>query len=257
MIVDIVFDREEYKAQGGKKLGTRPLNLYDHESIADTGADVCCTSPDVAMKMGLKLSETFQSSLQLFAADGRKLSVKGCIPVIINIGTWDKYKSVKEILYFVDGFKNTVLSREALKELGSVSKTFPEIASISLVTSKKLGDNVTNKFNPTKKYSDVVKQNLKNVDKARDVNQKKRDKTHEVDQKEGDKAHVVNDKDPDLLHLQKVASATKKPIIPIVLEEGDINGTVDVVTVQTNAPQTVGAAGNTCSGPATYWRPWN
>ena len=160
LIVDIIFDREEYKAQGGKKLGTRPLNLYDHESIADTGADVCCTSPEVAMKMGLKLSETFQSSLQLFAADGRKLSVKGCIPVIINIGTWDKYKSVKEILYFVDGFKNTVLSREALKELGSVSKNFPEIASISLVTSKKLGDDVTNKFNLTKRYSDVLKQNF-------------------------------------------------------------------------------------------------
>ena len=205
----------------------------------------------MAMKMGMKLSDTFQSSLQLFAADGRKLSVKGCIPVIINIGIGDKYKSVKEILYFVDGFKNTVLSREALKELGTVSKNFPEIASISLVRSKKLGDGVTNKFIQTKKYSysDVVKLNRKKDEE---------DKAHDVNQKKGDKAHdVVNDKGPDLLHLQKVATASRKPISPIVFEEGDIDGTVDVVRVKTNAPLPVGAAGNTCSSPASYWRPWN
>ena len=134
----------------------------------------------------------------------------------------------------MEGFKNMVLSREALIELGSVSKNFPEIASISLITSKKLSDVPK----PKRKYSDVVKLKL-NQDK-------------------GDKAQTAfHDKDEDLLHLQKVATASRKPISLIVLKEGDIKSTVDVVPVETKAPLPVGAAGNTCSSSATYWRPWN
>ena len=137
LIVDIIVNEDEYKAHGGKKSFDKVKPKIDHEVIADTGADVCCSSPEEAKLMGFKLSETFQSSLQLFAADGHRLKVHGCLPVVIFAGTYDKPRQVHENLYFVDGFKNTVLSRKALKELGSVSPNFPEIASVSIITSKK------------------------------------------------------------------------------------------------------------------------
>ena len=133
--MSILVHEEEYKAHGGKKSFEKVKHKVDHEVIADTGADVCCMSPEEAKHMGFKLSETFQSSLQLFTADGHRLKVHGCLPVIIMAGPYDKPREVQEIVYFVEGFKNTVLSRKALKQLGSVSKNFPEIASVSMISS--------------------------------------------------------------------------------------------------------------------------
>ena len=139
LTVDIIIDEVEYKALGGKKvLNFRTIrNKFNHEVITDTGAYVCCTSPEEVKYYGIDMSETLKSSLQLFAADGRKLNVRGSIPVKIFAATYDAPKIVKEILYFVDGFQNTILSRKALKELGSVGPNFPEIASINLITSRK------------------------------------------------------------------------------------------------------------------------
>ena len=229
LTVDIIIDEVEYKALGGKKvLNFRTIrNKFNHEVIADTGAYVCCTSPEEVKYYGIDMSETLKSSLQLFAADGRKLNVRGSIPVKIFAATYDAPKIVKEILYFVDGFQNTILSRKALKELGSVSPNFPEIASINLITSRK-----------AIKYSDVVKRNLAN--KSYKVNPKK------------------TEAKADKLHLQqKVASATRSSIMLINAGGREITDSVDVVTVVSSAPLLRRSTGSTPVASATYWRPWD
>ena len=172
------------------------------------------------------MSETFQSSLQLFAADGRKLNVRGSNPVKIFAGKYNAPIIVKEILYFVDGFQNTILSRKALKELGSVSPNFPEITSISLVTTRKCP-----------KYSDIVKRNLA--------------KSSHIKPKKATEAK-------DKLHLQqKMASASRSSIMLINERGREITSSVDVVTEVIIAPPLRQSAGSTSVTSATYWRPWD
>ena len=172
--------------------------------------------------------------MELFSADGRKLTVRGCLPVIIFTGKYDNQKSTREVLYFVDGFKNTILSRGALKKLGSVSQNFPEIASVSMVVSRSKDENVTKR-----NYSDVVKSNLR--DKA------------QIDVK-----NVAKDRKTDKLHLQqKVASASRSSIMLINEGGREINSSVDVVTDGIIAPHLRQSTGSTSVASATYWRPWD
>ena len=51
-------------------------------AVADTGANACFAPVTMAKKLGMKMFNTFQSSLSLFTADRRKLDIKGYIPVI-------------------------------------------------------------------------------------------------------------------------------------------------------------------------------
>ena len=132
----------------------------------------------------------------------------------------------------MDGFKNTILSRGALKKLGSVSQNFPEIASVSMVVSRSKDENVTKR-----NYSDVVKSNLR--DKA------------QIDAKNAAKDRKT--------HLQqKVASATKLPIILIDKEGMEINrSAVDVVTDTAAAPYSLAISGSARDAVTIYWRPWD
>ena len=61
LTVDIIIDEVEYKALGGKKvLNFRTIrNKFNHEVITDTGADVCCTSPQELRTMVLKCQKHF------------------------------------------------------------------------------------------------------------------------------------------------------------------------------------------------------
>ena len=131
----------------------------------------------------------------------------------------------------MDGFKNTILSRGALKKLGSVSQNFPEIASVSMVVSRSKDENVTKR-----NYSDVVKSNLR--DKA------------QIDAKNAAKDRKT--------HLQqKVASATRSSIMLINAGGKEITDSVDVVTVVSSAPLLRQSTGSTPDACATYWRPWD
>ena len=131
-------------------------------------------------------------------------------------------KVILYILYLVEGFQNTIL-----KDLGSLSPNFPEIASISLVTSRKCP-----------KYSDVVKRNL--ADKGYSIKPK------------ATRAKNVK------LHLQqKVASASRSSIMLINEGGREITSSVDVVTDVIIAPHLRQSTGSTSVASATYWRPWD
>ena len=148
----------------------------------------------------------------------------------------------REKFYFVEGFKNTVLSRKALKELGSVSQNFPAIATVSMITSIKIDDasqdqrGKSAEDKPRRKYSDVVK--AKKVD--------------------GDKAQITEKVAKTHLH-QKEPSGTTMSIQNLRINkegEGVKDCEVDVVTDVRVAPLMRRSAGSTGTAGATYWRPW-
>ena len=100
-----------------------------------------------------------------------------------------------------------------------------------MVTRKKLAEDVTNKFNFTKKYTDVVR--LERI-------QRKGTMLVMLIKRKGTRSmKLIKRKWTRPMRFTSSPEGSfrdKKLIIPIVLEEGNIDGTVDVVTVKTNAP---------------------
>ena len=93
------------------------------KAIANTRAAICCTPPKEARNLRVNLGDTFKSSLKLFAADGKKLQIKGCIPVLISRTTQDgRQTKIHEILYFINGLEKNFLSKDTLINLGSISE---------------------------------------------------------------------------------------------------------------------------------------
>ena len=114
------------------------------------------------------------------------------------------------------------------------SQNFPEIASVSMITSIKV-DEATK---PRRKYSDVVKS--KKVI--------------------GDKAQItVKTRETARSHLQqKEPSGTSLSILRINMKGEDIkNSAVDVVPDVGVAPLRRRPTGSTSKAGATYWRPWD
>ena len=158
MVIDITLDKVGYKdLQGVNRFflnATSNLNITNIPAVADTGAEVCCAPSSIVTKMGLKMSDTFRTKVCLYAADKRKLHIKGCLPVIISTRKPDGMRfSTRELIYFVDNIKDVFLSHEALVDLGSITSTFPQITAM---VDSNLPD-----ANKTLTYADIASLNLK------------------------------------------------------------------------------------------------
>ena len=118
------------KKQAAGKHASAPLGNKQHpqvlqEGIADTGCSTVCAGTDLIGKLGVKRSDLLESSMTLRVADGRRLSVVGAIPVIIN--TLGPYQArTKQMLHFVSELKNLFLSKRCLADLNIISPTFPQ-----------------------------------------------------------------------------------------------------------------------------------
>ena len=131
--VNIMLNWREYEANDGKKQ-SEAEEIINLNAVADTGADVCCTSPKEALKMGFKPKQLLKHPICLQAANGQKLQVQGYLPVIIYVRDLNGEVSAmaREQLFIIVGCKSTILSRKALIDLGSISPNFPEVASVSV-----------------------------------------------------------------------------------------------------------------------------
>ena len=159
MVIDIALDKDGYKElQGVNRSLLHVPNMFrvsNVPAVADTGAMVCCAPSSTAVQMGLKISDIFKSKVCLYAADSRKLNIKGCLPVVITSRKADGTRSsIRELMYFVDNIQNVFLSHEALTDLGSLSSTFPQIQTES-------SRQVPTSSNLTPSYADITKLNLK------------------------------------------------------------------------------------------------
>ena len=163
MVVDITLDKEGYHELNGVNRSllnvTNRFNVTDVPAVADTGAAVCCAPSKTVTQMGLKMSDTFRSRVCLYAADSRKLIIKGCLPVSITVKRSDGTRSsTRELIYFVDNIKDVLLSHEALMDLGSIGSTFPQIQTEnSQIINQRI---LTSHTNQTPSYADITKLNL-------------------------------------------------------------------------------------------------
>ena len=52
-------------------------------AVADTGACVCCSGPNMLKELGISKAILFDTNMELSAANKKKMTVLGCIPVLL------------------------------------------------------------------------------------------------------------------------------------------------------------------------------
>jgi hypothetical protein len=132
--VEIAVDKEQYGKLGGRSPG-EPLpraRTMKAEAVGDTGASICCVDPSLLRSLGVREEELLPTSVPLYAADKRRLRVRGCVPVTVRTRTVPSGTEVevRDLLYVVDGIKAVYLSLAALKRLGAVPASFPEVPDL-------------------------------------------------------------------------------------------------------------------------------
>ena len=99
-------------------------------SEADTGATVVCGGTGLMQEMGLKLEQLLPTNLTLFTADKKSLTVLGAVPVIISVQCEDGgTATTRDLLYIVEELSSVFISRDALSNLGIISKELPKVHS--------------------------------------------------------------------------------------------------------------------------------
>ena len=117
------------KEQTKEKSASTPFNekpCYQtiQEGVADTGCSTVCAGTDLIAKLGLKQSDLLKSNMILRVADGRRLTVVGAIPVILNT-VGPHQARTRQMLHLVTELKNLFLSKRCLADLNIISPTFP------------------------------------------------------------------------------------------------------------------------------------
>ena len=110
-----------------KEINHKTVIRKGHRAVADTGAAICCAPVQEIKELGLKQSDVMRSTLRLYAADGRRLEIEGCIPVQITAHMQTGLGTIKEMLYFINSLDQVFLSKEALIALGAIHEQFPKV----------------------------------------------------------------------------------------------------------------------------------
>ena len=100
-----------------------PSNQILVEGVADTGCSVLCGGIDICRKFKMKQSQLLKSKVTLRVADGRQLTVIGCVPVDVSVA--GSSKKAKYLLHVVQELKDLFISKSCLKDLGIISPFFP------------------------------------------------------------------------------------------------------------------------------------
>ena len=129
--VEMRVDRDGYQDLSGTQAPGKEEcdKVAKCSSVADTGASVCCSGTDILQSLGVDKKELLGTEVNLYAADRKRLTILGVLPVIVasrKAGTGELVE-VRELLYIVEELGRLYVSREALVELGSIPGCFPEV----------------------------------------------------------------------------------------------------------------------------------
>ena len=139
MHINIKTDGSNYNKIGGRGR-LRPIKLTIQEGVANTGASLCCCMANNIRKYGLKEEDLIKSNVSLYAADRRKLKIKGHIQVKITARSKEgKPMVISNLLYFVEGLKGTYLSKDAMEQMRIIPKDFP-VAGAAAIEGKTAGE---------------------------------------------------------------------------------------------------------------------
>ena len=92
--------------------------------------------PKVLQSMGVEQTDLLKTDVCLYAADRRKLSILGVLPVVVTSrkAVTGELVEIRGLLYIVDELGKLYVSREALMALGSIPGCFPEVPGLWLST---------------------------------------------------------------------------------------------------------------------------
>ena len=100
--VGIMVDKEQYQELAGVKApGTDSQHKEVKKSgVADTGASVCCSGTDMLNVLGVSKADLMKTDVCLYAADRKKLTILGVLPVVVSascVGTGERVET-KQLL---------------------------------------------------------------------------------------------------------------------------------------------------------------
>ena len=90
-------------------------------SLVDTGAQLCSITKKSAARLGFTKEDLLPTEMKIRGASGKFLNLEGCLLAKIQFGNATSY----QVMYVVDTPSGSVLSREALMDLGLISRSFP------------------------------------------------------------------------------------------------------------------------------------
>ena len=108
------------KSQGFQEpRSTRPTSVL---GLADTGAQMCVASMQVAKNLGLQRVDLLKPQLKISVADNSGLNVIGAAFVFI---TTNAGATSRQLVYFADTISDFFLSKSALRDLNLIPSNFP------------------------------------------------------------------------------------------------------------------------------------
>ena len=123
MLAGVMDPGVDYKYPVVKELGA-----------ADTGASVCCSGTAVLNALKVSKADLLGTDVCLYAADRKKLSIRGVLPVLVSsrrAGNGERVET-NQLLYIVEELGKFYVSRDALQALGSIPSCFPEVPAQQL-----------------------------------------------------------------------------------------------------------------------------
>ena len=103
-------------------------------ALADTGAQICILGRSQVHELGVKVEDLEPASLGITIADGGRATNLGMLFLMISARTPDGgWRTTRQQCYVLDGAASLFLSYEALVELGSCPKGFPQVAAVNVI----------------------------------------------------------------------------------------------------------------------------
>ena len=123
--VKVTVDKESYNMS--RLPTTRHTQVRRMEALADSGAQMVVMGHKQAEMLGIRCSEYLPAVMNIHVADSRSKGAAGMAILEISAKSLDgtKHKTLQQA-YIMDGTEHLYLSHEALRELGSLSESFPK-----------------------------------------------------------------------------------------------------------------------------------
>ena len=102
------------------------IRVVENNNCPDTGASISLAGRSLMKKMGVTQDNLILENTSVSAAEGSTIRVWGFLPMKFKVtGKDGLVRESNECMYFAEGVVNTLISLEALKNLGIVLHNFP------------------------------------------------------------------------------------------------------------------------------------
>lgn len=123
------------------QIGNNKIIWY--QAIADTGAEVTVAGEDFLKKMQISTNQLNHHNINLISGDSSTFRMLG----YINCRIQYEYRDMEVRIYICQGFKNMLIDRQSLKNLGIIHKDFPKplytVTDKNILNINKVPDNPT------------------------------------------------------------------------------------------------------------------